>query len=496
MRDARPDSFSKATLLKIASCALSLLAAGPLPVSGELARDRPNILLIVLDDLNDWVGCLGGHPQTWTPNIDRLAATGVLFRNAHAQAPICNPSRASFLTSLYPESTGIYFNSGSFADAGVASERLLTRRFESHGYRVKGAGKLYNDNDGRYMAEHAGTFGGFGPLPLERLIPFEGERLWDWGPLPISDAEMPDHRIAEWASRELSRPRESPLFLAVGFYRPHVPLYAPQRWFTRLPEATVSLPDVRTGDLDDIPGYAVDVTRLEHIEPTHEWIVERRQWQRLVQSYLACIQFADAQIGRVLRSVETGDCRDNTYIVLFGDHGFHLGEKGGVWGKQTLWEESTRVPLIIAGPGIPAGRVCTKPVQLLDVLPTLLELSGLPAGQPMEGRSLVSLLRNPDADWPHVARTSFGPGNVALRSERYRYIRYTDGSEEFYDHQSDPHEWENRILDPDLAPVIAAHRAQLPRTQRPIVGAGSTGHKAYAAAGRRRDATVKTPASP
>jgi len=482
MDHTRPDYPSFAKLFKARTVVLLLLALAPSLVSAELSRDRPNVILIILDDLNDWVGCLGGHPQTLTPNIDRLAETGVLFRNAHAQAPICNPSRASFLTSLYPESTGIYFNSGSFEDAGVASERLLTRRFESSGYRVKGAGKIYHDNDGRYMVDHAGAFGGFGPLPAKKLTPFEGVRLWDWGALPVSDAEMPDHRIAEWASRELRRPREAPLFLAVGFYRPHVPLYAPQRWFTRLPEATVALPDVRAGDLDDISRYAVDVTRLEHIEPTHEWIVAHQQWQRLVQSYLACIQFADEQVGRILRAVETGDYRDNTYIVLFGDHGFHLGEKGGVWGKQTLWEESTRVPLIIAGPGIPAGRVSTKPVQLLDVLPTLLELSGLPPGQPMDGRSLVSLLRNPDADWPHVARTSFGPGNVAIRSERYRYVRYKDGSEEFYDHQFDPHEWENRILDPALAPFIAAHRAQLPQTARPIVGAGSTGHKAYAAA--------------
>ncbi len=480
-----------ARALRICALALSLLAVAQSLVSAELPRDRPNVIIIILDDLNDWVGCLGGHPQSLTPNIDRLAARGVLFSNAHAQAPICNPSRSSFLSSLYPESTGIYFNSGSFNEAGVESERLLTRRFESSGYRVRGAGKIYHNGDAQHMGEYAGSFGGAGPLPEKKFTQFVGNRLWDWGPLvDVPESEMPDHRIAEWAGRELTLRRDRPLLLALGFNRPHVPLYAPVRFFDRLPEASVLLPEVRGNDLADISRYAVNVTRLEHIEPAHEWIVEQNQWQRLVQAYLACIQFVDEQVGRVLHAVETSAYRDNTYIVLFGDNGFHLGEKGGVWGKQTLWEESTRVPLILSGPGVPDGRVCTKPVQLLDVLPTLIELCGLASGQPMEGQSLVPLLKNPDSAWPHVARTSFGPGNVAIRSERYRYIRYKDGSEEFYDHRSDPHEWRNLIHDPALAPLIATHSAHLPVSARSIVGTGSTGHKAYAAAEASERATT------
>lgn len=462
---------------------LALCACAPWAAAAAPPRDRPNVVLIILDDLNDWVGCLGGHPQALTPNIDRLARRGVLFRNAHAQAPICNPSRASFLASLYPESTGIYFNTGTFDDAKVESDRLLTRRFGAGGYRVKGAGKIYHGQDARYMAEYAGNFGGYGPLPEKKLAPFVGNRLWDWGALPVADEAMPDHRIATWAVQELQQPREGPLFLAAGFYRPHVPLYAPARWFDTLPEATVRLPEIRRNDLEDLSSYALDLTRLEHIEPPHTWIVEQAQWRRLVQAYLACIRFVDKQVGRILRAVETGPHRDNTLVVLFGDHGFHLGQKE-VWAKQTLWEESTRVPLIIAGPGVPEGRLCDKPVQLLDVLPTLVDLCGLPPGRPMDGRSLAPLLKNPDADWPHVASTSFGPGNVSIRSEHYRYIRYLDGSEEFYDHRIDRHEWDNRIREPSMATAINAHRAHLPKSARPIVGAGSTGHLAYAAAAR------------
>lgn len=469
-----------------------LFACAQLPAAVTPPRERPHVVLIVLDDLNDWVGCLGGHPQTSTPNIDRLARRGVLFRNAHAQSPICKPSRASFLASLYPESTGIYFNAGTFDDARVESDRLLTRRFEAAGYRVMGAGKIYHGQDGRYMAEHAGSFGGYGPLPEKKLAPFEGNRLWDWGALPVADEAMPDHRIAEWAAQELQQPREGPLFLAVGFYRPHVPLYAPKPWFEALPEATVRLPLIRRDDLDDLSRYAIDLTRLEHIEPPHAWIVEQAQWRRLVQAYLACIRFVDEQVGRILRAVESGPHRDNTLIVLFSDHGFHLGEKE-VWAKQTLWEASTRVPLIVAGPGIPAGRVCDKPVQLLDVLPTLVDVCGLPPGRPMDGRSLAPLFKNPDADWPHVARTSFGPGNVAIRSEHYRFIRYLDGSEEFYDHRSDPHEWNNLIRDASLAGIVAAHRVHLPQSARPIVGTGSTGHLAYAAAAKSAQLAVPAP---
>lgn len=443
----------------------------------------PNILLIIVDDLNDWVGCLGGHPQVETPNIDYLASKGVLFANAHCQTAICNPSRTSIMTSLYPSTTGIYFNAGNLEDSPVIDcDDVLTRRFEKEDYYVCGAGKIFHGGrDHFYMENYAGEFGGFGPLPKEKLTTFSGHQLWDWGPYPDRDDQMPDHRISDWGVNQLQKKYDKPFFIGIGFYRPHVPLYVPQKWFDLYPLETIQLPDIKQQDLNDISQYAFNLTHLEHIEPTHEWILENDQWNNLVQAYLACISFVDYQIGKVVNALENSPYKENTYIVLYSDNGFHLGEKG-IWAKQTLWEESTRVPMIVVGPDIPEGKVCIQPVQLLDIYPTLLEITGHEADPELEGHSLVPLLKEPEAAWPYPARSSFGPGNYAIRSERYRYIHYNDGSEEFYDHKTDPHEWYNQINKPEFAEIIKEHKAFLPETSYPILGSGSTGHKAYAAA--------------
>ena len=292
---------------------------------------------------------------------------------------------------------------------------------------------------------------------------------------------MPDFRIADWAAHNLANQPADPWFLAVGFYRPHVPQYAPQTWFDLHPLERVQLPAITPGDLDDVSEYAVALTSTNHVAPTHDWVLENEQWTPLVRSYLASVSFVDAQVGRVLDALEAGPGWDNTYVVLYGDHGFHLGEKAR-WAKRSLWEDSTRVPLIIAGPGVARGGVCSMPVELIDVYPTLLALTGLEPDPAHEGQSLVALLQDPTAPWPHMARTSFGPGNVSIRSEHWRYIRYADGSEELYDHRDDPHEWVNRIGDPDCAGVVADHRTHLPSVFHEILGEGSTGHEAFRAA--------------
>ncbi len=441
---------------------------------------RPNILFIVVDDLNDWVGCTQGNSQTKTPNIDRLSSKGVLFTNAHVQCAICNPSRASFMTSLYPATTGIYFNEGDITDSPVASEHtLLTRRFETEGYYVTGAGKIYNIDDQKYMSNYVGRFEGFGPFPEKKLSPYTGVKLWDWGAYPAADSLMPDFKIAQWGSKKLDENFNQPFFLGLGFIRPHVPLYVPQKWFDLFPLKQTQIPDIKQDDLGDIAQYALNLTSLDHIEPPHKWIIKNDEWHHLVQSYLASIAFADAQIGKVLDALEKSKYRDNTIIVLFGDNGFHLGEKER-WAKQTLWEESTRVPFIIAGPGIKGNQKCTKPVQLLDIYPTLLELCGLKKDQMLEGHSLLPLLKSPNSDWPYMAQSSFGPGNYSIRSERYRYTRYNDGSEELYDHLTDSNEWNNLINKPGMKDIIKEHAAFIPEKQAyRIIGSGSTGHKAY-----------------
>ena len=444
---------------------------------------KPNILLIGVDDLNDWIGALGGHPQAKTPNIDRLASRGVLFANAHCQSPVCNPSRASMMTSLYPETTGVYFLNPDFSTTPAGKKAVpMTKRFQNDGYHVAGAGKIYHGRQNhKYLPNYAGNFGGFGPTPKKKLTTYPGHPLWDWGVFPKEDdSVMPDVKTAAWGVAQLKKSYDKPFFLATGFFRPHVPQFVSQKWFDLYPEETVKLPEVKADDLDDLSQYAINLTRLKHVAPTHEWVVKNDEWKPLVQSYLACVSFVDAQVGKVVDALEKSQYADNTYVVLFSDHGFHLGEKER-WAKRSLWEDSTRVPLIVVGPGVAKGKVCTKPVELIDIYPTLLALAGQKPDPSHEGQSLAPLLKNPEADWPHMARTSFGPQNVAIRSERFRYIRYNDGSEEFYDHATDPHEWTNQIKNANYAAEIAGHKSHLPAKYHPIAGAGSTGHRSFEA---------------
>jgi arylsulfatase A-like enzyme len=472
--------------LAIAGLVFSTLALSP-PLLAAPQNEKPNVLLIAVDDLNDWIGCLGGHTQARTPNIDRLASNGVVFSNAHCQSPVCNPSRASMMTSLYPATTGIYFLSPDLKSSPVAAKNtLMPHRFQKEGYHVTGAGKIFHGNQNkRYLPNYAGSFGSFGPRPKKKISSFPGHPLWDWGAYPERDDQMPDHRIAAWGVQQLRKPYDKPLFLATGFYRPHVPQYAPRKWFDLYPLDALQLPVVHQRDLDDISKYAINITRLKHVAPTHQWVVNNDEWKPLVQSYLACVSFVDHQVGKVLDALGGSTYAGNTFIVLYSDHGFHLGEKER-WAKRSLWEDGTRVPLIVAGPGVVRGRVCTKPVQLMDIYPTLLEVTGLEPDPRLEGHSMAPLLADPEADWPHMARTSFGPGNYSIRSERCRYIHYNDGSEEFYDLSRDPHEWENLIARPEIAELIQEHRAFLPGKSHPILGSGSTGHKSYDASEEAR----------
>lgn len=451
------------------------------------APGKPNILLIAVDDLNDWIGCMDGHPQAKTPNMDRLAKRGVLFNNAHCQSPVCNPSRASLMTGLYPETTGIYFLNPEIRGSKVANAaEIMPMRFEREAYQVAGAGKLFHhlENE-RYFSDYGGGFGGFGPLPDKKISSFPGHPLWDWGAYPESDEQMTDHKLADWAVERLERDYEQPFFLALGFVTPHVPQFAPQKWLDLFPLESVQLPRVLENDVEDLSPYAIDLTRREHVAPTHEWVTQHNQWKLLVQTYLACTTFTDYQVGRVLDALDQSPYAENTVVVLFSDHGFHLGEKER-WAKRSIWQDGAGVPLIMAGPGIAKGGVCGKPVQLLDIYPTLLNLCGLQADPLHEGHSLQALLKNPQADWPHIARSSFGPGNVAIISERYRYIHYKDGSEELYDRKVDPNEWTNLAASPEKRSVLRRHSARLPKEYQPVLGKNSTGHMALEAAEKGR----------
>lgn len=460
---------------------LTLLFAVSTLVGLPVQAESPNVLLISIDDLNDWVGCLGGHPQAKTPNIDRLAAMGTLFTNAHCQSPVCNPSRASMMTGRYPHTTGIYFLSPDLKQAPeLNGVQTLPEVFAAKGYKTMATGKIFHGGDHRFFEQYQPS-GGFGPRPKKKISQPHGHPLWDWGVYPQDDDLMPDMKAAKWAVRQLKAKHSQPFFMGVGFYRPHVPMYAPQKWFDMHPRKQIALPLVQNDDRDDLSQYAIDLTNLEHVSPTHEWVTEAGQWQHAVQSYLASVTFADHCLGMVLDALESSEYSDDTIIVLFSDHGFHLGEKQR-WAKRSLWEDGTRVPIIVASPGFEANQRIAQPAELLDIFPTLLELAGLPADAAQEGQSLVPLLNNPHHEWNHPAITSFGRGNFAVRSTRYRFIQYHDGSRELYDLTSDPHEWTNLASSSQHQKVIAEHVAHLPKNQHPVLPGNSTGHKAYAAA--------------
>ena len=445
------------------------------------ASKKPNVLLISIDDLNDWVGCMGGHPQAKTPNIDRVAKMGTLFNNAHCQSPVCNPSRASMMTGRYPHTSGVYFLSPDLKEAPVLKNlKTMPEVFVDHGYKTMAAGKIFHRGDKRFFQEYLAT-GGFGPRPQKKISQPHGHPLWDWGIFPDDDNLMPDMKCAKWAVDQLSQKHDKPFFMGVGFYRPHVPMFATKKWFDMHPKDKIKLPAVRGDDLKDLSQYAIDLTNLEHVSPTHEWVTGAGQWEHAVQSYLASVTFADHCLGLVLDALEKSAHSDNTIIALFSDHGFHLGEKER-WAKRSLWEDGTRVPVVVVAPGHKAAQKTNRPAELLDIFPTLLELAGLPKDETQEGQSLVPLMKNPNREWKHPAITSFGLGNYSIRSTNYRFIKYFDGSCELYDLRDDPHEWKNLIDNPKMKKVIQEHASFIPKKQQPILPGNSTGHKAYGAA--------------
>lgn len=408
---------------------------------------RRNVLFIAIDDLNDWVGCLGGHPDVRTPNLDRLAARGLLFTNAHCAAPLCNPSRAALMTGLRPSSTGVYDNNQPFRKAAVARGAVtLPQYFMANGYRVVGGGKIYHgsfpdpESWQEYFPSQRQTQP---PDPVPPQRPVNGipnAAHFDWGPLDVPDSEMGDWKVAEWARRELARRHDRPFFLAVGFFRPHLPWYVPRKYFEMYPEEKVTLPLVKDDDLDDIPPIG---RKFALAQGDHQKVIQYGQWRKAVQGYLASISFVDAQVGRVLEALDEGPNAQDTVIVLWSDHGWHLGEKLH-WRKFALWEEATHNVLILVAPGVTrAGGRCSRPVSLMDIYPTLVELCELPPRGGLEGVSLMPLVRNPAAPWERPALTTYLRGNHSVRSERWRYIRYSDGTEELYDHLNDELEWHN-----------------------------------------------------
>ncbi|MCU0977764.1 MAG: sulfatase [Pirellulaceae bacterium] len=449
--------------LTILFCLLAVVPVGAvdpgLCAAEATPAGQPNVLFIAVDDQNDWMGCLGGHPQVLTPHFDGLAQRGTLFTNAHIQSPLCNPSRSSLLTGLRPSTTGIYGLAPGIRDVERTKDHVtLPQTFTRAGYFTYTCGKIYHDGSIK-PKDRAAEFNEWGPAPgqgrpLEPIakLPEPRHPAMDWGVFPERDEDAGDYKIATAAIEALQKsPQDKPFFIGCGFRLPHVPCYAPQKYFDLYPDATLQMPPVLETDRDDTPRFSWYLHwRLP--EPRLHTLREYGEWRPLVQAYLASTTFMDAQLGRVLDALQASGRADNTIVVVWGDHGWHLGEKL-ISGKNSLWDRSTRVPLVFAGPGIARSAKCGRPAELLDIFPTLLELAGFPARNDLEGHSLVPQLQDANAPRPWPAITTHNHDNHGIRTERWRYIRYADGSEELYDMQADPNEWNNVAGDAQLADV-------------------------------------------
>jgi len=442
-----------------------------------LAADapRPNVLFIAVDDLNDWVGCLGGHPQAKTPNIDALAARGVNFTRAYCASPVCNPSRTALMLGLRSSTTGVYSNNIDRRDSPVAMSVVpLNTHFHQQGYYVAGAGKIYHGDGDQFgewddyakarggdLAPAAGASGGVGGIRF--------------APIDAPDENMPDYNTVSYCIEQLGRKHDKPFFLACGLHKPHMAWNVPRKYYDLFPLSSIELPKVLETDLDDVPPAGV---RMAKPQGDHAQILESGRWKDAVQGYLAAGAFCDAMIGRLMKAFDQSAYKDNTIIVFWGDHGWHLGEKQH-WRKFTLWEEAARAPLFFVVPGMTKpDSHCERTVDFMSIYPTLCELCGLATPKHNEGVSIVSLLKDPAAPWDRPALTTHGRNNHGVRTERWRYIRYADGGEELYDHDADPLEWKNLAKDPAMASVIAKLKASLPAKNvedAPTKGGGGGG---------------------
>lgn len=428
-------------------------------------ESRPNVLFIAVDDLNDWISPLGGYEGCKTPNLERLAARGMTFTNAHCVVPACNPSRTALLTGIRPWTSGVYLNPQPWRDA-LPDAITLPQRFRQAGYRVEGAGKIFHGNyeDRQSWDDYLKTAGDPKPTSAVAKSPRSHAGSIIWGQLDVTDEEMKDYRVASYTIDRLSQPSDEAMFLACGIFRPHMPWQVPVKYYEMYPLDSITLPEVPEDDLDDLPAAGVKMAKPSG---DHTTILKTDNWKRAVQAYLASITFADAQVGRLLDALEAGPHNDNTIVVLWGDHGWHLGEKEH-WRKFALWEEATRAPLFFSVPGMTEpGTRCDRTVDFLEIYPTVCDLCGLSTPGHVAGESLRPWLKNPRLERTKPAITTHGRLNHAVRTERFRYIRYQDGGEELYDHTKDPNEWTNLAGNPAFADTIRDLSSYLPKENAP-----------------------------
>lgn len=453
------------------------------------AADPPNVLFIAVDDLAPSLACYGDLVAQ-TPHMDRLAASGVRFDRAYNQLPLCNPTRASVMTGLRPDEIKVYDLDRHFREE-VPDVVTLSQQFKNAGWFSARVGKIYHYN----VPASIGTDGFDDPPSWDLTVNPRGrdkdeEHLiynaephrkisgaLSWLAAGGTDEEQTDGMIATEAIRLMTEKRAEPFFLGVGFFRPHTPFVAPEKYFDLYPLEEIRLPYAPADDRDDIPTAA-----FAHNNPIPHYSLDELTLRRALQAYYASVSFIDLQVGRLMASLDELGLADNTIVVLWSDHGYHLGEHNGIWQKRTLFEQSARSPLIIRAPGA-AGNGTASPriVEFVDIYPTLMELAGLPATHELSGRSLVPLLEDPLADWngyaitqvlrPSDDRLSTPVMGRSIRTARWRYTDWEEGARgvELYDHYADPMEFNNLAIDPDAEAQLVMARL------RPLLAAKASG---------------------
>lgn len=443
---------------------------------------KSDVLFIAIDDMNDWTTLFDEKNPIQTPNLKRLAERGCFFSHAYCASPGCNPSRTAILSGYRPTTSGVYGNREVWRDK-IPDVVTLPQYFERHGgYATRGAGKIFHHGSAGADRRDDPSFQVFFKklrvrAPKQNYNGYrsgDGSRLsgnnFDWGE---HDQKMIDVDMCEWIESRMEEKWDKPLFLAAGIFNPHLPFYAPPETFSRYPLAETRLPPMPAGDLSDVGEIARRMIGKEHFVFKNTTAAKRGSpgsLRRMVQCYQAAADYADQMVGRLIKKLDETGRSENTIIVLWSDHGYHLGDKKTCV-KFTLWEKANRVPFIIVAPGVTTpGSRCDRPVSLVDIYPTLIELAGLPANSKTDGLSLVPLLKDPSRSWNRPALMTEGPGNHAVRSERWRYIRYSDGEEELYDHDYDPWEHDNLAREERFAKVLAEHRKWLPKEEVPGKG--------------------------
>ncbi len=443
---------------------------------------RCNVLFISLDDLNDWIEPLGGHPQAKTPNLVRFARDGMNFTNCYCASPSCLPSRTALLSGIHSYKSGVYSNYQYWREV-LPEAVTIPQYFMANGYSAAGAGKIFHNDQ-----PDPPSWDDYFPSKVKHMpdyyYPKRGQTVhmprfenmygdFDWSPIPLSDEETGDCQSVSWVVDRLAKDHDRPFFLACGIYRPHVPWYVPERYFDMFPIETVRLPKILENDLDDLGERAVEISHRGG--NYHKHVLEAGQWRNAVRGYLASIAYADAMLGRLLDALESGPHANNTIVVLWSDHGWQLGEKEH-WRKFALWDNVVRAVMMMkvpAGvPGLPGGGAvgvrCERIVSLLDLYPTLLELCGLPEREGLDGRSLVPLLRDPEGEWDHPAITTYDFNEFSIRSGDWHYIHYIDDSEELYNLRRDPEEWTNLARNPAHREVRDRLAGLMPRNPAPV----------------------------